>query len=261
MLLSFGHSLSANDSRWSLYLSGGTGKYEYELPADTSGLTSLFFFSGFGTSSDPAAAQSFQNFQTYTILNSITPTQVEVKETHFRFGAEYLATEGKYLGIRFGLSGASGKETCKSGCGELGSLATLEFFNFISAGSTSAATSLLAPLIIGSLALSPQELKNEYLTLDFGLDGHFRPDEFIDPYLGFNMGVGTCKLEGLDGGSCYALKIGPRAGIRMNFADSFYAFVEGEYNSLTLQYSNTDTGSYKQEGTPFVILAGLAVRL
>ncbi|MCB1171266.1 MAG: hypothetical protein KDK25_13060 [Leptospiraceae bacterium] len=245
-------SLHAEDRRWSFFMSGGFSQYQYEAPGD---LGNVFAFSSInsGSSSTP----ELQQFQQAVLLESITPSTIESKETHGRLGFEYLFGDGMYFGLNFGLSYASGEDRCASNCGELSQLALLNVVNAGGSGASLLTTQLLLfPSIFGFTDTSS---KYSTTMLDLGLNGHFNPRGTFDPYAGVDIGGGICQFPGAEGITCTVAKVAPKLGFRYNFSESFFAYMQGEYQFQTYQISGGSSSTSETYENP-VALVGLGVR-
>ncbi|MCB1166529.1 MAG: hypothetical protein KDK37_10970 [Leptospiraceae bacterium] len=250
LALSIASSLHAEDRRWSFFLGGGFSQYQYESPGDPG---SIFAFSSLNSSSSPEIKQ----FQQAVILESVTSSTIETKETHGRLGFEYLFGDGMYFGLNFGLSYASGKDRCVSNCGELTQLALL---NALNAGGTSAST-LTTQLILFPGLFSISDSSDGYSTtmLDIGFNGHFNPRGTFDPYVGLDIGGGICQFPGVEGITCTVAKVAPKLGFRYNFSEAFFAYLQTEYQIETFQISGGSTSASDTYENP-VALIGLGVR-
>lgn len=252
LCLSLASSIQAEDRRWSFMLSGGFSEYEYESAGN---IGNAFAFTGTSTSttSDPA----YQQFQQTVLLEALTPSTIESRETHGRLGFEYLFGDGMNFGLNFGLSYAAGEDTCVSNCGELSQLA---FLNVLSSGGSSSSL-LTTQLLLFPSVFGFTDTSSEYSTimLDIGGNWHFNPRGSFDPYAGLDIGGGICQFPGGEGITCTVAKVAPKLGFRYNFSESFFAYVQGEYQFQTYQISSGSASASDTYENP-VALVGLGVR-
>ncbi|MBI40306.1 MAG: hypothetical protein CMF59_11955 [Leptospiraceae bacterium] len=215
-------------SPWSLRASVGYGQFTEESPADSAGLQHL---------NNPSSDPTLNTLGSLAAAESLSQRKERVKETHIRFGAEYLIGDLRRFGLTIGLNYESANTHCLANCGEFNTAYSLALANSGSTGSqftgiSSLAFQTLLPVL--EQLLRPESYR--YVMIDFGFNWHILPAGHWDPYLGMGLGLGAC----IGDYQCEALKIAPRLGTRWNRSEGYYFFAELEYQ--TKVFTNRDAG-------------------
>lgn len=222
----------------SFYFMVGGGSYKTEIDPDpASAILPLVF--------GPSANNRL--LYDLAVLESFLPATTDSTEGIIRAGYDFRFGDSPFIRGNAGLSHAQGTETCIENCGTYLNLFILDQIQNPPAGG---GFPFYYFLLFGgdfSSLFSTPEVSFNYTTIDFGVSGYFNPDQMINPYIGFEFGLGFCSVEGVSGAMCTVLKGGIKAGLEVNLTERTYLMLQAEHYAyrftFTVSSTNEEGGS------------------
>ncbi len=194
---------------------------------------------GFGRLFLNIGGTGYSTLENAVLLESSNTSRRKIIDNQFRAGIHKDIQAIPFLRINAGITYGSGVEKCLLNCFELTRLAYLQFL----ANSPQQAISALAysyafPLPIPapeSYSRGNEAYSFDYFMLEGGISLHPYRDQKWDPYLGLDVGLGTCNIDIKVNGSCRTYKLAPKVGIQMNFSERFFVYTQLEYEHQKFQ--------------------------
>lgn len=224
--------------RWSVFLEGSQGEYNYTLePSPSIFINGTNAFKPLPSTSTRPEDQAFDNkintTRSYWIYSVITPKTYALKTTQASLGTEYHFAD--HFGFTLGLSGSTGNTTCISGC-EIDSM-TIFLLSLNSGsppsgytGSNKTGDPSTFTYMMGILNGASKGLQTQAGLLELGINFHLLPDGIVDPYLGLSAGggQGTVDLPG-NNHPLSVSKGRAKLGFRVNASSHFFMYAQAEY--------------------------------
>ena len=194
-----------------------------------------------------SSSTEYDNYARVTALENTSSSRLRREEYQLRLGIKKKILEVPWLTVKAGINFGSGQEQCLLNCFELTRVAFLQYLQ----NSPVEAGRLLTYGIIFPLAVPSldslldwgNEISYTYFMVEGGAELHPFHDSIIDPYLGLEVGVGTCNIDVKFKGDCNTYKYGPTMGVQYHYTENLYFFTQADYTIQTFRIVDSDTDS------------------
>lgn len=212
---------------------------------------------GLITASLPASDE-LVDFQTASLLDLARRERNVAGQWEFNLGVERQFLQDGSLGVHLELTAGQGELSCRHDCPVATDLTRLRLLSLESTGTAIQANPVLL-LPFANLAYS--EKKYEFALLEVGMNYYFAPGSEWKPFLGIDLGIGTCKPERGEGGEdCMLGRVTPRLGLRYDFDTSIFLQLQAELQLISVRHGRGEFTSSDQFAGPAVSL-GMGYRL
>lgn len=232
--------------KWSVILGGGQSifglNYKISLATQNTELrnsTQLFRFFG----AEPN--QEIRNLSLLSMSEHFQTREWRVTSSRYFLSFEYLIDWRRIFGFDITLNHTNNQLRCTVSCGEIGNMYRLHSLQDVTSFGA------IAPSLDLRFGILPVEIGDrhyKYTTIDPGFVFHVLAESKIDPYLGFNIGIGKCSFkEERSSTQCQVFRLGSRVGFRFHYTEEMFAQLQVEranvYFSLTERVESFSLGA------------------
>lgn len=213
--------------KWSVIVGGGQSAfglhYNLSLTSKNTRLRNTnLLYRYFGTESN----QELRNFEILTMLEDLQTREWRVLSTRYFLTFEYLIDWRRIFAFDITLNHTNNQASCSVSCGEIGNLYRLRSLQI---GTNFGAIAPSVDLLYGIKPIENGERHYKYTTIDPGFVFHILGESKFDPYLGFNLGFGSCSFkEHRSGTHCNLYRLGSRFGLRYHYSEGMFAQIQVE---------------------------------
>lgn len=194
-----------------------------------------------------ASSTEYDNYARVAALENTSKSRMRREEYQLRLGIKKKILDVPWLTVKAGVNFGSGQEQCLLNCFELTRVAFLQYLQTSPVEAGRLLTySVLFPLAVPSID-SLQDWSNEigytYFMIEGGAELHPYHDSNIDPYIGLEVGLGTCSIDVKFKGDCNTYKYGPTLGVQYHYTENLYFFTQADYTVQTFRIVDSATDS------------------
>lgn len=232
--------------KWSVILGGGQSifglNYKISLATQNTELrNSIQLFRFWGAEPN----QEIRNLSFLSMSEHFRTREWRVTSSRYFLSFEYLIDWRRIFGFDITLNHTNNQLRCTVSCGEIGNLYRLYSLQDVTSFGAIAPS---VDLLFGNLPVENGNRHYKYTTIDPGFVFHVLAESKIDPYLGFNIGIGKCSFkEERSSTQCQVYRLGSRVGFRFHYSKGMFAQLQVEranvYFSLNEQVESFSLGA------------------